>query len=88
MSGMGHLMVRGMRYEITGLRLVHAQLEITATRPGPAPELVNEPVAVFGEDGRGFAQGCSGPGHGLSCQGVGENQFAAITVRLRMLECD
>jgi hypothetical protein len=84
---LGYLVAAGRRYEITGMRLRGGCLEICAEQPGPVPEMRNVPVAVFGDDGRGFAQGEGGPGLGLTCQEVKEGQTAVITLRLQMTHC-
>lgn len=53
----GTLVCGGVTFHIIDIRLVDSVLRLTATAPGPTPALTNEPVAIFGEDGKGFGQG-------------------------------
>ena len=51
----GYVMLDGYRFEITALALRDGKIQIDAGRPGPLP-LLEGPVTIFGEDGRGFGQ--------------------------------
>lgn len=56
-GGLGHMVVAGLRYEVTGVGLRGGKIVITARREGPVPPLEREPAAIFGADGQGVGQG-------------------------------
>jgi hypothetical protein len=75
-------MIAGYRYEITSVSLRDSMTAIKAWRYGPIPELVDEPVTVFGEDGRGWAQGGR-----MSMEAVPEGGKAFINLDVGMDYC-
>lgn len=82
----GTVIVGGLTYTIASLHIRGGQLEITAVRHGPVPEMVNEPAAVFGEDGQGFCQGPDQGGASITHREVERHEMAMITLKLRMTE--
>jgi hypothetical protein len=56
-TSLGTIVTGGLTYQITRIELRGGKFIFTASRHGEAPELVNEPVTIFGQDGRGICQG-------------------------------
>jgi hypothetical protein len=52
---LGHVMIGGRRFEVTGMELRHSQVELTIEMP-PGPKCEG-PITVFGADGCGLWQG-------------------------------
>jgi hypothetical protein len=77
---LGTIVARGYRFGISSLSLHQGKLWITAVAAGPIPKLEGEPVAIFGEDGQGFAQG----GHLTMPVAAGPGTTAQVVVDLRM----
>lgn len=56
-SSNGTVVIAGLVYQIIKLELENSRIVITARRYGKAPALTNEPITIFGQDGRGIGQG-------------------------------
>ena len=80
----GYIVVRGVQFPVTGIRLAQGKVILACTVPGPvaAYDAVT-PVTVFGEDGLGVCQGdCL-----LQWLEVGPGDTLQVQVLLAMNRC-
>jgi len=53
----GTLVCAGITFNVIGVILRDSKILLVASTPGPTPQFRNEPVTIFGEDGKGIGQG-------------------------------
>lgn len=83
MSDLGHIVCCGVMVPVTRIELKESQTVLTCTLAGPVAQLTG-PVAIFGQDGLGIAQG----GMLSTPRYVEAEEFLAVTVWLKVMEID
>ena len=80
---LGTVVIVGRTYQITGLRLLDGQLQVTAQGWGPSPAVTGEPVTIFGEDGLGVCQAWN-----IDIPALGSHQDATVILPIQITHID